>query len=107
MSYSNSAPPGSPFLAITVGAVATRFGERITRAIHARRGDPTPRWFDPRQHRNHMGIHIGEFSVYLEMEIDEARRKSDHPFDTQVRGAARHTAQLDLFALVDQPCTHT
>lgn len=104
MSYSVKPHAGSPFSGIRVGAIATRFGERITKVVHAHRNDRAPQWFDPRHHCNHLGIHIRDYAVYIEVEVNEEQRTCDQPFDTPRRRTAHSAPQLDLFALIDQPC---
>ncbi len=88
----------SPFAGIDIGTIASRFGERVTRVVHAHRGDTRPAWFDPRQHTTHLGIHIGRFSVYMEIEVDDERRRETYAS----AGAAPRIEQSDIFTIIDR-----
>lgn len=98
MSTKSHPDTASPFADIKIGTIASRFGERVTRVVQAHRGDTRPAWFDPRQHTNHLGIHIGRFSVYMEIEVDNERRRETYASAE----AATRISQSDIFALIDR-----
>lgn len=87
----------SPFAAIQVGVVATRFGERVTRVQHGVYDDPIPLWFHPTDDKRHNAAHKHGFSVYFEIAIDQGARDATHPFTTTVAPRSVFLEQLGLF----------
>jgi hypothetical protein len=92
----HTAPEGSPFAPIVIGAVITRFGEVATRVHHGTFNTPRPAWFMPTQHENQGAAHKNGFSVYWQVTENEDAREAMHPFESEVANNAIHIVQLTL-----------
>lgn len=87
----------SPFSAIQVGAVVTRFGEQVTRVVHGTYDTPMPAWFKPTENKRHNAAHRNGFSVFFEIELNQEARDATHPFTTSVAPRSVFLEQLGLF----------
>ncbi|MHB8139652.1 MAG: hypothetical protein ACYDHD_00095 [Vulcanimicrobiaceae bacterium] len=84
------------FFALRLGDRYGRFHERITRIARLRRDDPAPSWFTPYTREGHLGITVGDQTIYLELAIDEDARYLDHPF-SDIQDLSQHIEQISLF----------